>query len=161
MTEVIPAELAQQPILANLLQLYAHDFSDFHDIGLGEDGRYSYTQLPLYWTDPDRYPFLIRVDGNLAGFVLVSRCGDSFDMTEFFVIRAYRRQGIGILAAHKIWTRFPGNWEVRVMEQNQAGLRFWERAIARFLGAPSPSAGIVKGGQSWRVYSFDASGNQG
>src|SRR5450631_4195545 len=99
--EVVPATLEQQPILANLLQLYAHDFSEFHDVDLGPDGRFVYASLPLYWSEPDRHPFLVRVDGRLAGFVLVKRgsevSGDktAWDMAEFFVIRGCRRRGIG------------------------------------------------------------------
>src|SRR5271155_1151437 len=46
--EVIRAAPDQAPILANLLELYAHDFSEFHDIDLGEDGRFGYRSLPLY-----------------------------------------------------------------------------------------------------------------
>ena len=71
--ELIPATVEQQPILANLFQLYAHDFSGFYDVELGPDGRYIYTPLPLYWSEPTRHPFLIKVDGELAGFALVKR----------------------------------------------------------------------------------------
>ena len=68
---MIPAAPEQEPILAQLLELYAHDFSEFHHIDIGEDGKFGYQPLPLYWTDPGRHPFLIRVDGKLAGLVLV------------------------------------------------------------------------------------------
>src|SRR5450755_4496148 len=40
--EVIPAKPKDEPILANLLELYAHDFSEFHNIDLGADGRFGY-----------------------------------------------------------------------------------------------------------------------
>ncbi len=46
--ELIPATLEQQPLLANLLELYIHDFSEFHDVELGPDGRFGYRNLPLY-----------------------------------------------------------------------------------------------------------------
>jgi len=87
--EVIPATLEQKPILANLLELYGHDFSEFHDIDLGPDGRFGYKCLPLYWSEPGRHPFLVRVDGRLAGFAFVKRgsevSGDEtvWDMAEF------------------------------------------------------------------------------
>ena len=45
--EVIPAGPEQEPILANLLELYAHDFSEFHNLDLGPDGRFGYPSLPL------------------------------------------------------------------------------------------------------------------
>ncbi len=45
--EVIPAAQAQERILANLLELYAHDFSEFRNLEIGEDGRFGYCSLPL------------------------------------------------------------------------------------------------------------------
>src|SRR5712692_1535448 len=90
--EVIPARPEQESILANLLELYAHDFSEFHNLELGDDGRFGYERLPLYWSEPDRYPFLIKVDGRLAGLALVkkgSELSDNdavWDMAEFFIV---------------------------------------------------------------------------
>ncbi len=71
--EVIPATAEQQETLANLLELYAHDFSEFHPLEIGANGRFGYPSLPLYWSEPGRYPLLVRMGGNLAGFVLVKR----------------------------------------------------------------------------------------
>ena len=88
--ELIPALPEQELVLANLLELaYAHDFSEFHDLVLGTDGRFGYKYLPLYWSEPDRYPFLVRMDGNLAGLALVKRGSEIsddesvWDMAEF------------------------------------------------------------------------------
>ena len=152
--EVIPASPDQEPILANLLELYAHDFSEFYDIGLGSDGKFGYPHLPLYWTEAGRHPFLIKVDGQLAGLALVKRTETGWDMAEFFVVRGHRRHGIGTDAAHAVWRRFPGLWEVRVMESNRKALPFWERAISAFVGKPTPSVSLEKGGRQWRVFSF-------
>jgi len=58
--EISPATLEQAPILANLLELYAHDFSEFHDVQLGADGRFGNSSLSLYWSQPDRHPFWSR-----------------------------------------------------------------------------------------------------
>jgi len=33
--EITPARPEQEPVLADLLELYAHDFSEFHDLELG------------------------------------------------------------------------------------------------------------------------------
>src|SRR5262250_3041877 len=71
--EVIPALPEREPILANLLELYVHDFSEFMDLKLGADGRFGYRDLPLYWSEPNRYPFIVTADGYLAGFALVRR----------------------------------------------------------------------------------------
>ena len=154
--QVIPATVDQMPIVANLLQLYAHDFSEFHDLELGPDGRFNYTPLPLYWSDPNRYPFLVRMDGKLAGFVLVKRESSIWDMVEFFVVRGYRRRGIGTAIAHDIWKRFPGPWEVRVMQSNHSALQFWQRAISAFTGEAIQPFSIEKDGKSWQLFSFES-----
>jgi predicted acetyltransferase len=154
--EVIPATAEQMPIVANLIQLYAHDFSEFHHLELDADGRFGYDPLPLYWSEPRRHPFLVRVDGNLAGFVLVKSNGAVWDMAEFFVVRGYRRRGIGTALALDIWKRFPGPWEVRVMQSNHSALHFWNRAISEFTGAPLQPVRFEKAGESWRLFSFDS-----
>src|SRR5271170_6730931 len=109
--ELLEATSEHEPILANLLELYMHDFSEFLDLDIGEDGRFGYPSLPLYWSESGRHPFLIRADGKPAGFALVknvpgvSGSGAVWDMAEFFVLRGYRRRGVGKLAAHELWRR--------------------------------------------------------
>jgi predicted acetyltransferase len=138
--ELRPAGVEQEQTLANLLQLYAHDFSEFHDLEIGAEGRFGYTPLPLYWSEPGRYPFLIKMDGKLAGFVLVKRgsefSGDPtvWDIAEFCVLRVCRRRGIGTHVAHLVWRRFPGWWEVRVMQANVSAQYFWTMP-SRYSGA--------------------------
>lgn len=159
--EVIPATAEQEPILANLLELYAHDFSEFSDLELGPDGRFGYRDLWLYWSKPDRHPFLVRIDGRLAGLILVKRgsaiSGDQavWDMAEFFVARGYRRRGVGTKMAHEVWRRLPGRWEVRVMESNSSALLFWERAVTEFADEATPSVRFEKDGKWWRVFTFE------
>ena len=158
--EVIPAMREQQPVLANLLQLYIYDFSEFLDLATGPDGRFDYPWLPLYWQQETRFPFLVKVDGNLAGFVLVSKGSlisgnpEIWDMAEFFIMRKYRRRGIGAAIAHEIWRRFPGAWEVRVLERNVAALPFWETTIKAFAGTGVEAFFDEQGSKQGRVFSF-------
>jgi predicted acetyltransferase len=160
--EVLAATSDQQPIVANLLELYSHDFGDFHDLELDQDGRFGYPDLPLYWSEPNRHPLLAWVDGKLAGFILIRQgsaiSGDPtiWDMAEFFVIRRYRRLGIGTRLAHEIWRRFPGLWEVRVMEANHAACIFWGKAIAAFVGHAIQYSSFGKSGEPRRLYSFES-----
>lgn len=160
--EVIPATLGQQSILANLIELYAHDFSEFQHIELQPDGRFGYEPLPLYWSEPGRHPFLVRIDGNLAGFVLVRAgseiSGDQtvWDMAEFFIVRSYRRRGAGTTVVHQVLARFPGRWEVRVMESNAPALRFWQQAISGFVGQPVAPASVEYHGKVWSLFSFES-----
>jgi predicted acetyltransferase len=160
--EIIPALQKHEPILANLLELYAYDFSEFIDLKLGADGRFGYEHLPLYWKESGRHPFLIMVNGHLAGFVFVrkgsqiSADNNIWDMAEFFVARSYRRLGIGMKAAHEIWKQFSGKWEVRVIDRNQKAKEFWGQAIGGFLGKTINPASFLKNGEGWHVFSFES-----
>jgi predicted acetyltransferase len=160
--EVTPARPEQEPILANLLELYAHDFSEYRDLELGCDGRFGYGGLPLYWSEPGRYPFLVWVEGKLAGLILVKKgsevSGDEtiWDVAEFFVLRGYRRRGIGTQIAHAVWRQFPGLWEVRVMESNTAARDFWAHAISIHTGQAIQPVRVEKDGQWWTLFSFES-----
>lgn len=126
-------------LLSRLLELYVHDLSEVIPIAIGVDGLFRYDRLPLYWSEPERhFPFLIRSDGQLAGFVLASRGSpatddpEDLDVAEFFVLRAHRRAGVGRRAACLLWDRLPGRWVVRVLESNRAGLSFWRSTIREY-----------------------------
>jgi predicted acetyltransferase len=162
--EIIPAGLEHEPVLANLLELYAHDFTDFRKVELGANGRFGYSDLPLYWQEAGRHPFLVRSDGRLAGFVFVKRGsagsnhGSAWDLAEFFVLRGYRRRGIGTRVAHQIWNRFPGTWKVRVLQSNVSALQFWQRAIAIFTGEQVLPIRLRTNGEHWHLFSFETTG---
>jgi predicted acetyltransferase len=135
------------PRIANLMELYLHDMSETFPIEVGDDGRFGYEKLPLYWSEPDRrFPFLIHADGRVAGFALVTKGSpvsddpSVFDIAEFFVLRRVRRHGVGRQAAFALWNRLAGRWIVRVSEGNHRGMPFWTRTIAEYTqGALSES----------------------
>lgn len=161
--ELVPATPDQEPILANLLELYLHDFSEFHDLLVAPNGRFGYPNLRLYWNNPGRHAFLLRVDNELAGFALIKKVPDAstdqsaWDMAEFFILRRYRRNGIGTRAAHEVWKRFPGPWQVRAMQSNQPAIHFWTHAIQSFIGKDANSTRIESDGHRWQVFSFESS----
>lgn len=162
--ELIRAGAEHQPALGNLLELYMHDFSELVPIDVGEDGRYGYKRLPLYWSDDSRIPFLARVDGNLAGFALVARSPEPsgedeiWDMAEFFILRRYRHRGIGAEMAGKVWRFCPGRWQIRVMENNVAARKLWEASVTRFTGLPVHSDTYLVDGVTWHRFSFESRG---
>ena len=162
--EIQPATLDQKPVLANLLELYAHDFSELVELDIGRDGRFGYPDLDFYWTAPGRFPFLLHADGQLAGFVLIKAssqdglAGKEWDVAEFFILRGHRGRGLGTEAAHQVWRRFPGRWAVRVMAINEPANRFWRQAIEKFAaGGHISETGFQQGGKEWRRLSFVSS----
>jgi Acetyltransferase (GNAT) family len=111
---VMTVELAHvaygdKAVLRRLIEFYDYDFSEIlgWDVNEHEHGTFGYRYFDQYWTDHDRHPLFIRVNGRLAGFALVS-AGDPHDMAELFIMRKYRRAGVGTEAAQAIFKRFPG-----------------------------------------------------
>jgi predicted acetyltransferase len=135
-----PALPSDCALLDNLAQYYAYDFSEVLAMHVGADGRFADVDLTSYWVDAWRHPFLIRVDGNIAGFALISErskiSGEAgtCDMAEFFVLRRFRRQGVGRAAAFAAFGKFNGPWEVRQREENPEATAFWRRTIREYTG---------------------------
>ncbi len=130
--------------IANMLQLYIHDFSDFMPPErrglLSEEGLFVGYPLEPYFTEPDRLALMVRHGGRLAGFALLdqeSHTGAPLDwnMGEFFIARAHRRGGTGTAAARIIFAACPGRWEAAVARRNLPALAFWRRAIEEWSGA--------------------------
>jgi len=151
-------------VLGNLLELYIHDLSEvFPGVEVGADGRFGYRRLPLYWSEPEqRFAFLIRCGGKLAGFVLARRdspVGDGpevLDIAEFFVLRSLRRSGVGRSAARQLWSRLPGQWTVRVSEANLGALPFWAGIIDEYTGGQATQTERPGDPKPWRVFSFES-----
>ena len=133
--ERVPLE--QKPVLARLLQLYLYDFTEFEPRPLNTSGEYEYAYLDAYWApEPgeERYPYFIRSDGDLAGFALVRVVNGSNVMSEFFVMRPYRRGGLGGEAAKAVFDAHAGPWIVHEHPGNLPAQAFWRRVIAEFTG---------------------------
>ena len=151
----------EAPVLANLLELYAHELSDVFGLEIGPDGRFGYPRLPLYWSEPGRFPFLIRSDGRLAGFALAtvgspaSDEPDAMDVAEFFVLRRHRKTGVGGRAAVRLWNGFPGRtWTVRVSTANARALSFWNGAVGAYARDGVRESTLAGSPHPWRVLTF-------
>jgi len=136
--EITVARPEEKSVLANLMQLYVHDFteqwSDQERGELQDDGLFPEYPLDAYWREPDHIPLIFRVGGHLAGFALLNASSHSGrpverNMAEFFVVRKHRRGGTGSVAARTIFSRYPGLWEAAVARRNVGALAFWRKVI--------------------------------
>lgn len=127
--ELEAVQSKDRSILWNLLQLYFYDFSEIEPTNVGDDGLFGYEYFDLYWNDSARASFFVRVDGNLAGFAMVNSVvylkNSEISVAEFFIMRKYRRQGVGILAAQELFRRFGRVWEIRTTQNNHSAKKFW------------------------------------
>ncbi|MFC6229606.1 GNAT family N-acetyltransferase [Paenibacillus allorhizosphaerae] len=133
-----PVPIEQKSVLRNLLELYKYDFTEFDPEDVNEHGLYGYTYLDHYWTEEGRHVFFVRVDGKLAGFAMVRQLGQTeegiaiYAMAEYFIMRKYRRSGLGREFAFHLFDRFRGVWRVKQIEENMPARRFWSSIISEY-----------------------------
>jgi tagatose 1,6-diphosphate aldolase len=91
------------------------------------------------WQAGRNYPFLLRVGGELAGFAAVGVDVPSreFFVQEFFLLRKFRRQGLGRAAAHQLFDQFFGPWRVELLTANTPARLFWPAVIKQYVGGES------------------------
>lgn len=135
---LVKVKEAEKSVLRQLLELYAYDFSAYDGAEVNVHGFYGYTYFDYYWTEETRHPFFIKVNDGLAGFVLVNEycyvatTPGTKSIAEFFVMRKYRRQGIGKSVAVQVFDRFPGPWEVIQHGENEPSKIFWEAVVREY-----------------------------
>ena len=138
--EITEAKANDRPVVERLVQFYQYDFSEIMGGDAGDDGVYDYIALDETWSDPVAHTYLVRVDGALAGLAIViarshfTGATDVTYMDEFFVMRKYRRLGVGKEAATRLFDLFSGKWEVAVVAPNTGALGFWRQVIGEYTG---------------------------
>ena len=162
--EIIEAQEKDLPIVNNLFRLYYYDLSTVTDWNCPESGLfegYAFGDLSRFWKDDDKYAFVVRVDQHLAGFVLIDNIGVNtlvdYNIAEFFILKKYRRKGVGAYVAEHIFDRFRGNWEVMQAPSHKAAQAFWRKVIAQYTsGNYAESTEISKNhGGDWVVQRFN------
>lgn len=137
--ELCPVSPDQKETLRNLLEKYDYEFSQWDARDVDENGLYGYAYLDCYWTEANRWAYLIRADGKLAGFAMVNDYPESgvktdFCLSEFFVMHKYRRCGVGRAAAVRVFDLHRGTWQLKRHPRNTASVHFWNRVISEYTG---------------------------
>jgi len=124
-------------LISNMMQFYIYDFSIYVDRDLDEHGLYKpYPNLAEYWKgDNDKCAYVIKEDEKCIGFILVKKLLHEISthtIAEFFIMKRYRRKGIGKNVALQIFELYKGQWEVFQMENNLPAQKFWVDVIDEF-----------------------------
>jgi predicted acetyltransferase len=140
-----------------MLELYQHDLSDIWDQDLDAHGEYGYS-LDRYWSKPDCHPFVATVNGRYAGFALVDgavKVGPTGHwMDQFFILKKYRRSGVGRVLARTVFDALPGPWEVGQMMLNQPAQTFWRNVISEYTAGACVEHELQGGWWEGRVQCF-------
>lgn len=125
----------------NVYPLYLHDLSDFdaNVYTLNELGRWEPDLLSLWLSHEYGHIFQVISNHKRVGFAFIAQApfpqitpGVNFRMSEFFILRAYRRMGIGTRAACTLFNRFSGTWEILELPLNNQALLFWRSVISAY-----------------------------
>ncbi len=139
--ELLETGPEQAELIRNLYQFYAYESSDWEQEDVEVDGRFYIHEehLARYWREPQWSANLILVDGFIAGFLLIERSElpgiDALELADLFILKKYRRLGIGRAIASQVLTSGEGAWLVRFYRQDETALAFW-RAVLDELPRP-------------------------
>ncbi len=128
----------EKALLIRLMELYSYEFSVYSNNDVNEYGYYGYDYIDDYWNEKGRFPYLIRANGKIAGFVLICpHCdyrkeADARCFGEFFVMLKYRRMGIGKQAAIQLFDMYRGAWEVCYWKNNIPAGLFWKKVVEEY-----------------------------
>ncbi|MBD7978434.1 GNAT family N-acetyltransferase [Serpens gallinarum] len=134
--ELVPTEREQMPLIRNLYQFYLYESSDWEQEDVEVDGRFYIhdEHLVRYWQEPGWSAQLLLVDGFIAGFLLIERSElpgvDALELADLFILKKYRRQGIGRALATQVLMSGEDNWLVRFYGQDEIALAFWRSVLA-------------------------------
>lgn len=139
--KIVTATLTDYPIIQNMARFYVYDLSRYcgfisSDWAMPEDGLYKSFDFQKYFEEHSHKSYLIKVGGELAGFVLLNQAGTNpktnWNMGEFFIIARFQGKGIGKQVAQQIFDMYIGNWEVSVIPENKSALGFWEKTVSAY-----------------------------
>ncbi|MDX5371447.1 MAG: GNAT family N-acetyltransferase [Pseudomonadaceae bacterium] len=133
--ELLPTTAEQLPLIANLYQYYAYESSDWEQEDVETDGRF-YIHVPhlrRYWQEPEWSAQLILADGFIAGFLLIERSElpgiDALELADLFILKKYRRLGIGRALAERTLCQGERAWLVRFYRQDELAAAFCQRVL--------------------------------
>jgi len=136
---LVRASIKDYNTIQNLARFYVYDMSRYcgfisPDWACPSDGLFESFDFSSYFNEPKRFAFLVKIENEIAGFVLIKKIASQYKIGEFFIIAKFQSYGIAELVAHQIWRDFKGEWELSVIPENIPALKFWRKAIRNFTG---------------------------
>lgn len=126
--KIVPIKIDDRDVLKKMLYEYEKEM-----LGREPD---EYKYLDSYWQKPNRFPFFIKTDEKIVGFVLINDYNllikQGKNIAEFYIKKEFRKNGVGKMAAIKVFDLFRGKWEIRELKENIDGQNFWRKVINEY-----------------------------
>lgn len=138
---ILRATLEDYETIQNLARFYIYDMSRYcgfisDEWAIPKNGLYESFDYKSYITGPDGQAFLIKVGGEVAGFILIKFMSiasrNFWYLAEFFILAKFQGKGVAEEVAYRLWQKYPGEWELNVIPENTPALNFWRRVVSRF-----------------------------
>jgi len=132
-------KLEKRIVLERLLQLMLYEGG----MEPGADGLIDWGEsLDSYFGESMNVPLFFMMEGRIVGFTLIKlgrmlKGPDGHSnikmnvIEEFFIVRPWRRKGIGTAAAHMILNRYRGQWAITTFPDD-ARTRFWRHVATGY-----------------------------
>lgn len=138
--QIVKVETNQRLILKHLITLFLHDLSEFNpDQEFNqENGLFEFDEFEWFFEKNGLSPYFIIFDNNIVGFILIQSDPftnpDRYDylVNSFFILKKFRRRGLGKQAAHQLFQQLPGRYVIGQLSNNDPAIAFW-RSVYHYL----------------------------
>lgn len=177
-TRLVLSGAADAHVIKNLWPLYQHEVAQFdpslvpnrHGLFGVDDSVTTLAKLgdtlDPWWKEPESlFPYLVLVDGHPAGFNLVAArprlpggIEADFIVHEFFVLHAWRGQGVAERAAIEGFDRHRGRWATLTWPGHARAVAFWRGVVGRYSPGGHSEEQVELSWGKRIAWSFDNSG---
>ena len=130
--ELAKAGKEELDIISEMSRLFRYDLSEYKGMSCEEDGMFApIADLNIFFNDSN-HAFIIRCEEELAGFALIERDAtkeSSFIFSYLFILRKFRRTGLGRNATIEVLNKLKGHWKIDYNAPNTTAMEFWQDVI--------------------------------
>ena len=116
-------------VYLNLAQCYEGEFSAITNKKPNSAGLFELDTL----IEKNVKGLILYIEEAPAGFIaILEKHSNDFEICEFYIVPCFRKNAWGKTFAHKVWTMFPGKWEIKQIAGAEYASIFWRKAIESF-----------------------------
>ena len=126
----------EKDMLTVLVNEYLKVHCSHQEVRVGPETVADYIYYPAYWVEKGRYPYFIKYENEIVGFVLVRTVfetqGDFYQVSDFYIQPQYEGRGYGTRAVSELWSMYHGKWELDTLVKNTRAEFFWANCIKKY-----------------------------
>lgn len=133
MVKIEKVKNEERMILEKMLQLYLHDISLYFPMDFNSrTGEYAYDSLDTYFSDDSNFSYFIKIENEIAGFILVDTNNNDNVIQEMFVMNNYKSKGVGEEAVTLVLNKYRGKWIIRSLPNSPKAEKFWNKTVKNY-----------------------------